>query len=108
VQHPCCIAHAARLPSHRYDRLFPIGRWSGVGILQENCAPTLRARATPLALLPFRRPAMPDALGSLARGAVQHWGNHRSPHSDGWVSSSVRGEQIHSFETPFVLKVEMD
>jgi hypothetical protein len=91
VQHPGCIANTARVHRHIDDLLLDVRRLTSVGILQEKCAPTIRARTAPIALLAFRRGAMPDDIGPVAIGTVQYLGDHRSPHSDWCVSSFVRG-----------------
>ena len=55
---------------------------SGVGILQGKRAPTpLEALPAAIALLALRRLAMPDDIGLVTIGTVQHMGNHRFPHS---------------------------
>jgi hypothetical protein len=60
----------------------PVVPLTGVGILQEKRAPVpLEALPAPITLLALRRLAMPDDIGFVAIGTVQHLGNHRSPHS---------------------------
>ena len=91
MHHPRRIANATGVHGHINDLLRDGRRLPGVGILQEKRAPMLRARATPLPLLAFRRGAMPDDSGPVAIGTVPHLGNHRSRHSDWCIFSSVRG-----------------
>src|SRR5215510_14058366 len=76
VQHPCSIANATGIHRHVDYLLLDGRRLPGIGIFQEKRAPTLRARATPIALLAFRRGAMFDNIGPVAVGAVQDVSDH--------------------------------
>ena len=92
MQHPCGIANAARIHRHIHNLLLDGRRLTGVGILQEKRAPApLKALPAAIPLLALRRRAMPDDIGPMAIGTVQHLGNHRSSHFDWYVSSAVRG-----------------
>ena len=76
MQHPRGIPNPAGIQGHINDLAFDVRRLAGIAILQEERTLTLRARAASVALLAFRRGAMPDDIGSLAVGAVEHVGDH--------------------------------
>ncbi len=69
-----------------YDNLvFDVLGVAGVGIVeQEGAPPSLSALPAAVALLAFKRRTMPDNIGPLAVGAVQHLGDHRIPPSSGY------------------------
>src|SRR5258706_13746036 len=76
------IANATGVHGHINDLLLDRRRWTGVALLQQKGPSTpLEARTAPIALLAFRRQTMLDHIAPLARGAVQHVGKHRFPHS---------------------------
>src|SRR5262249_4202878 len=83
AQHPGRIANATRIQGHIDDLVLDRRRLTRVGIGQQKCSPTSRARATPVALLAVRRGAMPDDIGALAIGAVEDLGHHHSSLSQG-------------------------
>ena len=102
MQYPRGIANATRIQGHIDDLLLHVGRLPGVGIFQEERTPTIRARPAPIPLLTFRRHAMPDEIGPLTVWTMQHLGHHGTPTQSWWRSSSRRGYQINSSETPSV------
>ena len=83
VQHPRGIANAAGIHGHIHDLLLDVRRLPCVGIREEKCTPTIRARPAPIPLLPFRRCAMPNDIRAVAVGTVQHLGHHRCSRSHG-------------------------
>ena len=76
MQHARRITNPTGVHGHIDDLLLDVRRLAGIAILQEERTLTLRARAASVALLAFRRGAMPDDIGSLAVGAVEHVGDH--------------------------------
>jgi hypothetical protein len=79
VSHPRGSANTTGMHRHLDDLLRDVRRLASVGGLEEKRAPTLRARAAPVALLAFRRGAMPDDIGPAAIGTVEHVGHQRFP-----------------------------
>jgi hypothetical protein len=100
MQYPRGIAKATRIQGHLNDLLLHVGCLPGVGICQEKRPPTIWARPAPIPLLTFRRHAMPDDIGPLTVWTMQHLGHHGTPTQSWWRSSSRRGYQINSSETP--------
>ena len=88
VQHPRRITNAARIHSHIDNLLLDIRGLPGVGIFQEKRTPPLRTRATPVALLAFRRRTMSHNIRALAVGTVQHLRNHCCSLSHRWLCSA--------------------
>jgi hypothetical protein len=90
MQHASGIANTARIHGHIDDLLLDVRRLAGIGIRQEERAPVTWARAASVALLAFRRGAMPDDIGSLAVRAVEHVGDHhRSLSHRGFCSTQT-------------------
>jgi hypothetical protein len=74
IQHPRGITNPAGIQGHIHDVPLDVGRLTGVGVLQEKRAPTLRTRPAPKALLAFRHRAMAQNIRPLAVGTMQHLG----------------------------------
>ena len=74
------VTHPAGMHRHVDDLLLDLRRLTGVGMVQQKrtTAP-LEALAAPVALLAFRRLAMPDNIGAWAMGTVQPLDDHGSP-----------------------------
>jgi hypothetical protein len=83
VQHARSIANPAGIHRHIDDLLLDPRGLPSISILQEKRASTLWTRATPIALLPFRRGAMANNICTLAVGAVQDLRYHGGSLSQG-------------------------
>jgi hypothetical protein len=89
VQHPRCIANAARIHRHINDLLFDLRGETGVGICQEKGPSTpSTARTAPIALLAFRGCAMAHNIRVLAVRAMEYVRYHCGSLSYRWFCSA--------------------
>src|SRR6266404_9497155 len=69
------VANTTGIHGHVDDLLLHLRRLADIGIIQQKRAPTAESTLpAAVALLAFRRHAMPDNIGPVAIGAVQHLG----------------------------------
>ena len=76
VQRPRHIAHTAGVHGHIDHLLLHLGRWTGIGIFQQECATPTALRAAAVALLALPGLPMADNIGAVTVGAVQHLDDH--------------------------------
>src|SRR5688572_17327650 len=76
------VTNTAGIHGHIDDLLLHLRGLADIGVIQQKRTPTAEsARPASVALLAFRRGAMPDNIGPLAIRAVQHLRDHRLPPS---------------------------
>ena len=92
MQHPRCVADAARIQGHIHDLSLDLRRLSSVDIFQEKRTATIWAGAAPIALLALPGRAMPHNIGAVTVGAVQDLDHHAATRSC-WVSLSSSSSQ---------------
>ena len=79
VQHPRGIANAAGIHGHIHDLLLDVRRLPYVGVLEEKCTPTIRARPAPIPLLALPCRAMSHNIRTLTVGTVEDLDYHDAP-----------------------------
>src|SRR5918911_4770717 len=81
------VANPTGIHGHVDDLLLHLRRLADISIVQQKRAPTAESTLpAAVALLAFSRRAVPDNIGPLAIGAVQHLSDHRVPPSGGMSS----------------------
>ena len=86
VQHPRCVANAARMEGDIDDLLFAVRRLSGVGIRQEKRPPVIWTCTAPIPLLALPCHAVAHNIRALTVGTVQCLKNHEAL---SWVGVSL-------------------
>ena len=76
MQHSRRIAHTAGVHGQINNLLLDLGRLTGVGILQQECATRTPLLAAAVALLTLPGLTMADNIRALAVGAVEHLDDH--------------------------------
>jgi|SRR6266581_1125862 len=99
MQHPRCIANAARIHGHIDDLLLHGRRLTSISIRQEKRAPVIWARTAPIPLLALPRHAMSYHIRAVTVGAVQYLKNHESTLSC-WSFSASHPRIKDSRSTP--------
>src|SRR5712692_1553918 len=88
------VANTTGIHGHVDDLLLHLRRLADISIVQQKRAPTAESTLpAAVALLAFSRRAVPDNIGPLAIGAVQHLSDHRVPPSCGMSSPDREGSR---------------
>src|SRR5262245_35849547 len=93
MQDAAGVANTTGIHGDVDDLLLHLKRVGDITIVQQNRTPTAESTLpAAVALLAFSRRAVPDNIGPLAIGAVQHLSDHRVPPSCG-MSSDREGSR---------------
>src|SRR5262245_24373728 len=90
-QDACSVANAAGIQGHIDNLLLHRRRLPGIGILQQEGATRTALLAATIALLALTSLPMPNNIGALAVGAVQHLDDHCASPSCWCFGSSYCG-----------------
>jgi hypothetical protein len=81
MPHPRWVPYTTTIQGHLDALRFHVLGLAGVGRVQKKRATALRAGTTPIAVLAFRRRALPHDIAPLAIWTVQHLGNPDAPYA---------------------------